>query len=96
VSLLIAALYRYAPSRPDPRWRWLTPGSIAATVVWLIATLGFGFYVANFGTYNATYGSLGAVIVFLTWLYLSAYILLMGAELNSELEKQTSCDTSEN
>jgi membrane protein len=95
VSLLVAALYRYAPNRPNPRWRWLTPGSIAATAVWLVATLGFGFYVANFGNYNATYGSLGAVIVFLTWLYLSADILLMGAELNSELEKQTSCDTSE-
>ena len=95
VSLLVAGLYRYAPNRPNPRWRWLTPGSIAATVVWLVATLGFGFYVANFGNYNATSGSLGAVIVFLTWLYLSAFILLMGAELNSELEKQTSCDTSE-
>jgi membrane protein len=95
VSLLVAALYRYAPNRPNPRWRWLTPGSIAATAVWLAATLGFGFYVANFGNYNATYGSLGAVIVFLTWLYLSAFILLMGAELNAELEKQTSCDTRE-
>lgn len=88
VSLLIAAIYRYAPNRPDVAWRWLTPGSIAATILWVVATLGFGFYVANFGSYNATYGSLGAVIVFLTWLYLSAYILLMGGELNSEVEKQ--------
>jgi membrane protein len=88
ISLLIAALYRYAPNRPNPSWRWLTPGSIVATLLWVAATLGFGFYVANFGSYNATYGSLGAVIVFLTWLYLSAYILLMGGELNSELERQ--------
>jgi membrane protein len=88
VSLLIAAIYRYAPNRPNVPWRWLTPGSIFATVLWIAATLGFGFYVANFGSYNATYGSLGAVIVFLTWLYLTAYILLLGGELNSELEKQ--------
>lgn len=94
ISGLIAALYRYAPDRPDAKWRWLTPGSIAATLAWLAATLGFGFYVANFGNYNATYGSLGAVVIFLTWLYLSAYILLLGAEMNSELEKQTRCDTS--
>jgi membrane protein len=94
VSFVIAAIYRYAPNRPKAQWRWLSPGSIAATLAWLAATLGFGFYVANFGNYNATYGSLGAVIVFLTWLYLSAYILLIGAELNAELEKQTLCDTT--
>lgn len=88
VSAMLAAVYRYAPDRPGARWRWLTPGSVGATLLWLGATLGFGFYVANFGNYNATYGSLGAVAVFLTWLYLSAYILLMGAELNSEVEKQ--------
>jgi len=88
VSVGIALVYRYAPNRLDPPWVWLTPGSIAATLLWIAATLGFGFYVANFGSYNATYGSLGAVVVFLTWLYLSAYILLMGGELNSEIEKQ--------
>ncbi len=88
VSLVIALIYRYAPNREDPPWRWLTPGSIAATLLWIAATLGFGVYVANFGSYNATYGSLGAVVVFLTWLYLTAYILLMGGELNSEIEKQ--------
>jgi membrane protein len=87
VSLVIALVYRYAPNRPNPKWAWLTPGSIAATLLWIVATLGFGFYVTNFGSYNATYGSLGAVVVFLTWLYLTGYILLMGGELNSELEK---------
>jgi membrane protein len=95
ISLMIALVYRYAPNHEVPKWRWLTPGSIAATALWLVATLGFGLYVANFGNYNATYGSLGAVVVFLTWLYLTAYILLMGGELNAELEKQTSCTTQE-
>jgi membrane protein len=93
ISLLIAALYRYAPNRPNIPWRWLSPGSIIATLLWVIATLGFGFYVSNFGNYNATYGSLGAVIVFLTWLYLTAYILLMGGELNSELEEQAAIES---
>jgi membrane protein len=87
VSLVIALIYRYAPDRPKPPWRWLTPGSIAATFLWIAATLGFGVYVANLGNYNATYGSLGAVVVFLTWLYLVAYILLLGGELNSEIER---------
>jgi membrane protein len=87
VSVVIALVYRYAPNRPNPKWAWLTPGSIIATLLWIAATLGFGFYVSNFGSYNATYGSLGAVVVFLTWLYLTGYILLMGGELNSELEK---------
>ena len=95
MSLLVAAIYRYAPNRPNTKWRWLTPGSLAATLLWLAATLGFGFYVANFGRYNATYGSLGAVIVFLTWLYISAYILLIGGELNAEVEKQTTRRTTD-
>ena len=85
---LLATIYRYGPDRPNAKWRWITPGSIVATLAWLLATVGFGFYVANFGSYNATYGSLGAVIVFLTWLYLSAYIVLLGAEMNAVLEQQ--------
>lgn len=89
-----AALYRYGPSRDEARWRWLTPGSAIACAAWLAATLGFGVYVANFGSYNATYGSLGAVVVLLMWLYLSAYVLLLGAELNAELEHQTARDTT--
>ncbi len=86
VVLLLALIYRYGPNRPEAAWRWITPGSAAATVVWLAATAGFGLYVSNFGNYNATYGSLGAVIVFLTWLYLTAYVVLMGAELNAIME----------
>lgn len=89
-----ATLYRYGPSRQQARWAWLTPGSLLAAVGWLLLTLGFGIYVANFGNYNATYGSLSAVVVLLTWLYLSAYLLLLGAELNSELEHQTAKDTT--
>lgn len=88
VSLAVALVYRYGPNRPDAPWRWVSPGSALATLLWVAASFGFGLYVSRFGNYNATYGSLGGVIVFLTWLYLSAYILLMGGELNSELERQ--------
>jgi membrane protein len=95
ISFLVALIYRYAPNRPTAKWQWISPGSIIATLLWVGATVGFGFYVSNFGSYNATYGSLGAVVVFLTWLYLTAYILLMGGELNSELEKQTTRPTTE-
>ena len=87
-------LYRFAPSRQRPGWRWLTPGSILFSLSWVLLTLGFGIYVANFGHYGATYGSLGAVVVLLTWMYLSAYALLFGGELNAELELQTARDTT--
>ena len=80
VGFGLAAVYRYAPNRPDAPWVWISPGSFAATLLWLAASLGFGLYVSSFGNYNATYGSLGGVVVFLTWLYLSAYIVLMGGE----------------
>ncbi len=89
-----ATLYRYGPARKKARWVWLTPGSLVAAVLWVLLTLAFGIYVANFGNYDATYGSLGAVVVLLTWMYLSSYILLFGAELNSELEHQTAKDTT--
>lgn len=88
VSLVIALTYRFAPNRTEDGWRWFTPGSALATVVWVAATFAFAFFVRNFGSYNAIYGSLGAVIIFLTWLYLSAYILLFGAELNQVLEQR--------
>jgi membrane protein len=88
VGLGLALVYRYGPDRPDAPWAWITPGSAVATLLWIAASFGFGLYVSNFGNYNATYGSLGGVVVFLTWLYLSAYIVLMGGEMNSELERQ--------
>ncbi|MCE3589758.1 YihY/virulence factor BrkB family protein, partial [Escherichia coli] len=81
-----AILYRFGPDRRKPSWVWLSPGSLAATMLWLGGTAGFGVYVSNFGNYGATYGSLSAVIVMLTWLWLSAFVFLLGAELNAELE----------
>ena len=89
-----ALLYRYGPDRAHAKWVWLTPGSFATTLLWLIATGLFAFYVANFGSYGATYGSLGAVVVLQLWLWLSAYIFLLGAELNSQLERRTARDTT--
>ena len=88
VSGGIALVYRYGPDRPNAPWTWITPGSAVATLLWILASIGFSLYVSNFGNYNATYGSLGGVIVFLTWLYLTGYIILLGGELNSELERQ--------
>lgn len=90
-----ATLYRFAPSRRHPKWKWLTPGSILFAVAWVVLTLGFGLYVSRFGNYGATYGSLSAMIVLLTWIFLSSYALLFGGELNSGLEHQTERDTAE-
>jgi membrane protein len=89
-----ATLYRYAPCRAEAKWQWITPGSVFAAISWLILTLAFGFYVAHFGNYNKTYGSLATVVILVTWLYLSAYLFLLGAELNSEFEKQTAKPTT--
>lgn len=89
-----ATLYRYAPSREKARWTWITPGSLFAAGSWLLLTLLFSFYVTRITDYNATYGSLGTIIVLLTWIYLSAYALIFGAELNSEIEHQTAKDST--
>ncbi|MBR0803453.1 YihY/virulence factor BrkB family protein [Bradyrhizobium japonicum] len=94
VALALACVYRFGPSREASRWRWLTWGSIAATMMWLVASALFSFYAANFGTFNATYGSLGAAIGFMTWLWISAIVILLGAELNAEMEHQTARDTT--
>lgn len=85
---VIALINAHGPDRPRASLRRYLPGAILATAVWIAATIGFSFYVSNFANYNATYGALGAVIIFLTWLYLSAYILLLGAELNQVLLKR--------
>ncbi|GEP07802.1 YihY/virulence factor BrkB family protein [Methylobacterium oxalidis] len=90
----LALLYRYGPSRDAPRWRWVTWGSAIAAVLWLAASLGFSWYVSNFGKYNETYGSLGAAIGFMTWIWISTIIVLVGAEINAEMEHQTSRDTT--
>lgn len=86
--VLIGCAYRYGPDRAAVPWRWLLPGVVVASLGALLATFLFGFYVSQFGGYNATYGALGTVVSFLMWLYLSAYLVLVGAELNSEVEHQ--------
>jgi membrane protein len=95
VMVALAAFYRYAPCRSRPRWRWVSWGSVLATATWLAASAGFSWYVSNFGSYNETYGTLGAVVILLMWFYLTAYIVLIGAELNAEMEHQTVRDTTD-
>lgn len=90
----LAVLYRYGPSRRPARWRWLSPGALFASVGWLATSMLFSWYVASFGSYNQTYGSLGAVIGFMTWLWLSSTVILVGAELNAETEHQTTVDST--
>lgn len=90
----LSLLYRFGPSREDAKWRWITPGAVIAILLWVAATGLFSVYVSNFGSYNETYGTLGGVIILLTWLWLSAFIILFGAELNSEIEHQTRVDTT--
>lgn len=94
VSATFAIFFRYAPDRRAAKWRWLSLGSVVATVLWLCITLGFGFYAANISDYNATYGSLAAIVIFLMWLFLSAYSVLIGAEINAETERQTFRDST--
>ena len=90
----LAVFYRFAPSRDAPRWRWVSWGAVLATVLWLIGSALFSWYVSNFGSYNETYGSIGAVVVLMMWFWLSALIVLLGAELNAEMEHQTERDTT--
>jgi membrane protein len=92
--LALAVLYRYAPSRRSPKWRWISVGSIVATTAWMIGSSLLSFYLANFGHYDATYGSLGAAIALMTWMWMSMIVILFGAELNSEIEHQTIVDST--
>jgi membrane protein len=85
---LLAGLYYVAPNVRQPRLRWISPGSVIAVVVWILASAGFGLYVSNFGSYGKTYGALGSVITFLVWMWLSNLALLFGGELDSELERE--------
>jgi membrane protein len=93
-SAVAATLYRFGPSREKAQWQWLTPGSIFTAIVWLLLAVGFSFYVTRLTDYNATYGSIAAIVMLLTWMYLSAYVFLFGAELNAELEHQTAIDST--
>lgn len=90
----LAFIYRKGPSRSDARWDWLAPGTVLAVVFWVIGSRAFGYYVQNFGSYNETFGTLGGAIVLMMWLWLSAYIVLLGAEVNAEIEAQTKVDTT--
>jgi membrane protein len=94
VLVALAVLYRFAPDRANPRWRWVTPGAVVALVLWLLGSIGFSWYVDNFGKYNQTYGALAAVIILLLWLFLSAFAVLLGAEFDAESERQTARDTT--
>ena len=88
-------IYRYGPSRKDAKWRWVTGGSVMAALFWLGASMLFSWYVANFDSYNKTYGSLGAGVGFMVWIWLSVVIVLLGAELNAEMEHQTVKDSTD-
>jgi membrane protein len=94
VGISLAFLYRYGPSRRDARWRWVTWGSMAAALLWLAVSMLFSWYVATFDSYNRVYGSLGAAVGFMVWLWISAVIVLLGGQLNAEMEHQTSRDTT--
>lgn len=89
----LAVLYRYAPDRREPQWQWVSPGAICATVLWILASVAFTIYVANFSSYGKTYGSLGSVIVLLTWLYITSFVVLLGAVVNAQAERQIHEDT---
>jgi membrane protein len=94
VVVALGILYRYAPDRDEPRFSWVSVGATVATVIWLIASIGFSLYVDNFGSYSKTYGALAGVAVLMLWLWITAFIVLLGAEINAEAEQQTVEDTT--
>jgi len=87
VLLAIGLLYRFGPAEKPEGWRLVSPGSVAATLLWLIASALFSFYVSNFATYEASYGTLGAAVAMLMWFYVSVYVILLGAELDAEIRR---------
>ena len=94
VAFGLTLIYRYGPSRTEPRWQWITWGGAFAAIIWLAASALFSWYAANFGTFNKTYGSLGAIIGFMMWMWLSIIVILVGAKLNAEIEHQTARETT--
>lgn len=88
----LSVIYRYGPCRPTPKWRWVTPGAVVACLLWIAGSILFAAYVRNFASYNETFGSLGGVVILLMWLWLSAFVILLGAEIDSEMEAQTERD----
>jgi membrane protein len=95
IAVALALIYRYGPNRDEPKWRWISWGSVFAAVGWLVFSAAYSFYAANFGTFNETYGSLGAAIGFMLWIWLSTTVILLGGKLNAEIEHQTIHDTTE-
>ncbi|MDQ4093753.1 MAG: YihY/virulence factor BrkB family protein, partial [Actinomycetota bacterium] len=94
IGVALAGLYRYGPDRDPARWRWVSWGASVAVVLWLAASAAFSLYVSNFATYHETYGALAGVAILLLWLYLSSFIALLGAEIDSEIEHQTAVDST--
>jgi membrane protein len=94
MSVMLAVLYRIAPDRRAPKFRWVSVGALVATVIWLLASFGFSIYVENFGSYGETYGTLAGVVVLLLWLWITMFVVLFGAEINAESEHQTTADTT--
>ncbi len=94
MMLVIAVLYRFAPYRRSPRWEWVSVGTVTATLLWLAGSAGLSFYVGRMATLSELYGSLGAVVVLMLWFWLSAFVVLLGAEINGEMERQTRRDTT--
>ena len=94
VAIALSLLYRFGPCRKAPTWGWVSPGSLLATVLWLIASIAFSYYVGHIASYDATYGPLGAIIGMMMWFYVTAFVVLVGAELNAELELQTAEDST--
>jgi membrane protein len=94
VTVAVTSVYRFGPSREPAKLRWMTWGAVLTTIAWAAMSLGFSFYLDHFANYNATYGTLGALIGFLIWIWLSVVILIVGGELNAELEHQTAKDTT--
>ena len=89
IIVVFACLYRFGPSRDEPKWRWITPGSAFAAIVWIAASILFSYYAAHFGSYNKTYGSLGAIIGLMTWMWISNIVVILGGVVNAEIEHQT-------
>lgn len=94
VWVALAILYRFGPCREQAKWRWVTWGSTVAATLWIVTSISFSWYVSSFGSYDRNYGALGAIIGFMTWIWLSATVILLGAELNAEMEHQTARDST--
>jgi membrane protein len=94
LMVMLAAMYRFAPSRREPMWRWVSWGAVLATLLWVIGSALFSLYVGQFATYDKTYGSLGSVVILMMWLYVTCFVILLGAQVNAEIEHQTARDST--